>query len=199
MPTPPAIIWLEEAESTNDVVRKALPGLDNLSVVAARRQTCGRGQGDHKWSSVPGRSLTFTFVLKNGMKAADAQYVTKITTHAICAYLAGHGISTRVKLPNDIYVGDLKICGILIENIILGKSLEASIVGVGLNVGDESFPEWIPNPVSMKMLTGRDYDLEEELERLHTYIVRSASLLDSQDGRTGLDDWFSANSFRRDV
>lgn len=199
MPTSPAIIWYEEVKSTNDVTRMEISSLDNLSVIAARKQTHGRGQGDHKWSGSPGKSLTFSFVMKQGLDACDALYITKAATHAICSYLAGRGIAASVKLPNDIYVGDRKICGILIENTIFGKKLEYSIIGIGLNVGQESFEEWLPNPVSMKMLTGKDYDIVQELEYLHTKLVRSASLIMTRDGRTGLDKWFDANSFKLGV
>ena len=199
MPTSPAIIWYEEVKSTNDVARNEISSLDNMSVIAARKQTHGRGQGEHKWSGASGKSLTFSFVMKMGLDACDALYLTKAITHAICSYLADRGIAASVKLPNDIYVGDRKICGILIENTVFGKKLEFSIIGIGLNVGQEWFEEWIPNPVSMKMLTGKDYDIAQEMEHLHKKLVRSASLIMTKDGRTGLDEWFSANSFRLGV
>ena len=59
------IIWLDNAESSNDEARKAIEGLDNLSVIAVRHQTKGRGQGDHQWCTAPGRNLTFSIILKD--------------------------------------------------------------------------------------------------------------------------------------
>ena len=82
------------------------------------------------------------------------------------AYLASRGIQARIKLPNDIYVGDRKICGMLIENILDGPNIDKSIIGIGLDVNQTDFPDDLPNPVSMAQLTGREYPIEEELARL---------------------------------
>ncbi len=198
-----AIIWLKLTDSTNDEARRRLDVLDNLSVVAARTQTSGRGQGDHTWTSEPGQNLTFTFVLKfppcAPLAASEILRITQTVTYALREYLLSKGVAARIKWPNDIYVGDKKICGILIENILGGKQVAASMVGIGLNLNQLRFPADLPNPVSLRQLTGRRYDLQEELVLLREELKKSASLLDSQEGRTELARYFDAYVFRKDA
>ena len=198
-----AIIWLKLTDSTNDEARRRLDVLDNLSVVAARTQTSGRGQGDHTWTSEPGQNLTFTFVLKfppcAPLAASEILRITQAVTHALREYLLSKGVAARIKWPNDIYVGDKKICGILIENILGGKQVAASMVGIGLNLNQLRFPADLPNPVSLRQVTGRRYDLREELVLLREELKKSASLLDSQEGRTELARYFDAYVFRKDT
>jgi BirA family biotin operon repressor/biotin-[acetyl-CoA-carboxylase] ligase len=198
-----AIIWLKLTDSTNDEARRRLDVLDNLSVVAARTQTSGRGQGDHTWTSEPGQNLTFTFVLKfppcAPLAASEILRITQAVTHALREYLLSKGVAARIKWPNDIYVGDKKICGILIENILGGKQVAASMVGIGLNLNQSRFPADLPNPVSLRQVTGRRYDLREELVLLREELKKSASLLDSQEGRTELARYFDAYVFRKDA
>lgn len=164
------IIWYESLESTNSELRKQVESLDNLSIIAAKRQTSGRGQGDHKWFSSPGTNLTFSILLKfapGELKATDEQIINSFATPTIRAFLAEKGVESRVKLPNDIYVGDRKICGILVENVLEGPWVTCSIVGIGLNINQEQFPSDLPNPVSLFQLTGKKYPLEQALERIH--------------------------------
>ena len=196
------IRWLDTVESTNDEARRALDGLDNLSVIAARCQTAGRGQGDHSWHSLPGENLTFTVVLKFGgeylapLLARDVLLITETVTLALRRYLLAKGVKARIKWPNDIYVGDLKICGILIENILRGDEVEASIVGIGLNLNQTAFPPDLPNPVSLSLLTGRRYDPEKELVRFVRILSECAEKTNTAVGRRYLDRIFNKYMFR---
>lgn len=196
------ILWLKSATSTNYELRQIKEKLDNLSIVAAVEQTHGRGQGDHTWFSSPATNLTFSLLMRfpsdspYSLKAAEMLLITQLTTLAIRDFLAGKGISARVKWPNDIWVKDRKICGILIENILDGAMISESIVGIGLNVNELDWPAELPNPVSMKELTGQEYVLEEELESLHKEICRRYEQLGSVDGRKGLEREFAEVMFR---
>ena len=196
------IIWLDETDSTNHEVRRRISELANLSVVAALRQTAGRGQGDHTWTSAPGQNLTFTLLLTFPPCAPVASdeilRITQVITFALRNYLENKGIETRIKWPNDIYAGEKKICGILIENILHGKQVSASIIGIGLNLNQTCFPSDLPNPVSLKMLTGQDYNLREELIQLRDELKKSAALLDTQEGRMRLEEDFRSVLFRRE-
>ena len=146
----PDIIWLDVAESSNDEARRAIDSLDNLSVVAVRCQTSGRGQGTHTWESAPGENLTFSVVLKEpGIFPNEQIAISQITALAVVRFLALHGIDAKIKLPNDIYVGDRKICGILIENTLCAGKIKWSIVGIGINVNQTTFPSSLPNPTSI--------------------------------------------------
>ena len=194
------IIWLDEADSTNRVLRERLQGLDNLSIVAAVAQTAGRGQGVHTWFSTPGENLTFSILYRYDegcrIAAADMILVTQVTTLALRDYLLGHGVEARIKWPNDIWVGERKICGILIENILEEGALRESIVGIGLNLNESGWPAELPNPVSLSELTGRRYDVRAELERLEKEIRRRFAQLGSADGRKSLQEEFGKHMFR---
>lgn len=195
------ILWHKCLDSTNSEVRRRISQLDNLSVTAAWSQSAGRGQADHKWHSAPGENLTFTLLLKftpeSPLKARDALLLTETITYALREFLASEGIISRIKWPNDIYVGELKICGILIENILEGDDVAASIIGVGLNLNQTVFPPDIPNPTSLALLTGRSYSPEAALEKLCGYIETSVELLRTPEGRERLDEYFNAHMFRR--
>ena len=196
----PRILWLESTESTNSALRTILETSDNLSIVAARCQTAGRGQGTHTWFSSPGKNLTFSVLYRyegdSSLPAADALLVTQVTTLALRDYLLGHHVEARIKWPNDIWVGDRKICGILIENILEGASIRASIVGIGLNLNETGWPSDLPNPVSLHELTGCSYDPETELLLLEKELRRRFGMLADSDGRASLQEEFGKYMFR---
>lgn len=151
------IIWLEEVDSTNEEARRRISDIDNLSVVSSVRQTAGRGQRGNRWQSADGENLTFSIVLKFGADqlesmAASGQFViSEVAALSVVDFLARHDIEAKIKWPNDIYVGDKKICGILIENALKGNCLSHSIVGIGLNVNQTVFDTSLPNPTSMAL------------------------------------------------
>ena len=196
------IIWLDSAKSTNSELRMRLGELDNLSVIAAVEQTAGRGQGSHTWYSSPRTNLTFSMLYRfpeegqGLLKVADMLLVTQITTLGIRDYLLSKGITAGIKWPNDIWVGNRKICGILIENILDGDRIEASIVGIGLDVNEETWPEELPNPVSMKQLTGIHYELVSELEELCASISKRYFQSMDKEGRKSLEKEFNEHMFR---
>ena len=166
------ILWLDIAESSNDEARKAIDSLDNLSVVAVRCQTKGRGQRTNIWLSEAGENLTFSIVLKD-LKILPVEQIaiSQITALSVVDYLARHGISAKIKLPNDIYVDSKKICGILIEHSIRSNKIMWSIIGIGINVNQTVFPSSLPNPTSIllerdrtKLAQYTDQDLQLNLD-----------------------------------
>lgn len=168
-PSPAHIIWYNCLDSTNKELRRHIGELDNLSIIAAKSQTAGRGQGDHTWFSSPDTNLLFSILLEfpeGSLKATREQIINDFITPAVCSFLKEESVNAWVKQPNDIYVEDRKICGILVENILEGAFVKYSIVGVGLNINQETFPEELPNPVSLYQLTGKKYPLEHTLERI---------------------------------
>jgi len=194
------ILWLETADSTNQELRRRMAGLDNLSIIAARRQTAGRGQGDHTWYATPGANLTFSILYRfDGdfrLGASDAILITQVTTLALRDYLLSRDVEARIKWPNDIWVGDRKICGILIENILVGGEIRESIVGIGLNLNETGWPDTLPNPVSLSELTGKQYDVAGELEALSEKISRRFVMLATTGGRDSLQAEFGKYVFR---
>ena len=196
------ILWLKSATSTNYELRQRKDSLDNLSIIAAFEQTKGRGQGDHSWYSSPYTNLTFSMLLRFpeqggfSLDSSDMLLITQISTLGIVDYLSEKGVNARIKWPNDIWVGDKKICGILIENILDGRQIRESIVGIGLNLNEENWPSELPNPVSLHELSGKLYGLEEELVLLHEKICRRFEQMGSPDGRMGLDSEFGKLMFK---
>ncbi len=161
------ILWLETADSTNSEAGRRISDIDNLSVIAAIEQTAGRGQGDHTWLSAPGENLLFSIVLKFGegrLHAKDSFKISEATSISMVRFLFSHGIDSWIKPPNDIYVGDRKICGTLIENSIIGTWVKSSIIGIGLNINQRNFDVSLPNPTSMSLETEKAYDIAVCLE-----------------------------------
>ena len=168
------IIWLKSTDSTNN---RALDGIDiypDGSVWAALHQSAGRGQRGNSWQSAEGENLTFSILFKPDFILAQEQFVISAAVAiGITNYLISKGIEAKIKWPNDIYVADKKICGILIENFIGGDGVSSSICGIGLNLNQLDFPPQLPNPTSVLIeREGRGgeccekFSLEEELELL---------------------------------
>ena len=162
------IIWYGELDSTNSELQRHISDFDNLSVVAAGFQTAGRGQRGNRWFSAPGENLTFSILVRFGEDGIEELPVKRqhelnlLVPLSIVSFLKKHGIFASVKWPNDIYVRNRKICGILIENSAQRDLIHTSIIGIGLNVNQTAFSE-TANAVSMKLLTGEDYDLKKAL------------------------------------
>lgn len=137
----------------------ALDGAPHGAAVMARGQTAGRGQRGNSWESEPGANATFSVLLRpTGIEANRQFVISQAAALAVTATLAEHGIEAAVKWPNDIYVGDRKICGILITCSLTGTAISHVIVGIGVNVNQRQFHSDAPNPVSMWQLTGCDAD-----------------------------------------
>lgn len=156
------LIWIDSAESTNTLLRNN-PGMASpMTLLCAYAQTAGRGQRGNSWEAEPGKNLTFSFRFHpEGIRPSEQFRISEATALAVTDALDESGISAKVKWPNDIYVDERKIAGILIEHMISGQSITQTIVGVGLNVNQTSFISDAPNPVSMAMITGREYDLDQ--------------------------------------
>ena len=149
--------------STNDDARdeKYREG----DVVWADFQTAGRGQRGHVWHSQKGENLTFSVVLEPQFVPIAEQFsVSEVVALSLVDMLAEYGVEAKIKWTNDIYVGDKKLVGILIEHSLSSSTLRRTIVGVGINVNQTEFDSAIPNPVSMAQLLGRQLDAEVVLQ-----------------------------------
>ena len=207
------IIWLDCIDSTNEEARRRISDLDNLSVLSVLSQSCGRGQGGNSWVSEPGKNLLFSVLLKysddmgNGsstpsVQAYDQFVISQMASLAVVDLLGEHDIEAKIKWPNDIYVGDKKICGILIENAVSGKWISHSIVGIGLNVNQRNFDVSIPNPTSMTLSypdKSEDFNLHDLLDEymniLSGYIDRFCHIT---GGYNRLNQLYLAQLWRRD-
>lgn len=161
------LIELLETDSTNSWVSRNVSGLDSMTFVRASDQTAGRGQRGNSWESSPGLNLTFSLLWRPVSFPAVRQFaVSESVALGVVDALAFYGIQATVKWPNDIYVGDSKICGILIEHAVMGRDIMYSVCGVGLNVNQTVFTSDAPNPVSMAVTAGHEFDCGEVMRVL---------------------------------
>ncbi len=163
------MISMVSVGSTNDYLRNLMDEekLPDGTVVVSAVQHRGRGYGQNVWISEKGQNLTFSLLLYPTFLSSDNQFlVSKAISLGITDYLETYLDEVSIKWPNDIFVGDKKICGILIENDLVGRQMKASLIGMGLNINQRDFPRRLPNPVSLSLLTGKKYSLKEELRSL---------------------------------
>lgn len=158
------IIHLSSVDSTNNYIANAISEgiIESGAVILADEQYNGRGQRGNKWQSDPGSNLTFSFYLDNVNLSVENQFNMNIwVSICIIRALGKLGIEAKIKWPNDIYVGEKKIAGILIENSLSGHSIRQSIVGVGLNINQTSFGDL--SATSLSILKNEKLNLKETL------------------------------------
>ena len=181
--------------STNDDARdeKYREG----DVVWADFQTAGRGQRGHLWHSAKGENLTFSVVLEPTFVPIAEQFsVSEVIALSLVDMLAEYGIEAKVKWTNDIYVGDRKLVGILIEHSLAPTSLRRTIVGIGINVNQTEFDASLPNPVSMAQLLGRELNAEGVLRCFMGHLQENYELLRS-GGKAELHDRYNTLLYRK--
>ena len=175
------VIHIDETDSTNRWLRDyALSQPEGDYVVVSEYQTAGRGCGTNSWESERGKNLTFSLLIHPTEITADCQFrISEAVSLALCETLDGYVTDRQVsvKWPNDIYVDDCKICGMLIENRLRGRLMTDSIIGIGLNVNQREFFSDAPNPVSLVQLLGHEVALEPLLQ---AFLQKLEPMLQSQ-------------------
>ena len=164
------LLWLPACASTN-AEAQALIGQNRASegcTVITDFQTAGRGQRGHQWEAAPAENLLLSVVWQPTFLAAAQQFALSqavaLGVHDWAAALLGPDAQLKLKWPNDLYYGEQKLGGILIENTLNGPKIQHSIVGVGLNVNQQRFA--VPTATSLGRLTGRAYAREALAARL---------------------------------
>lgn len=180
--------------STNDVARE--PEYVHGDIIRAEYQTAGRGQRGHVWSAAAGENLMFTAVLCPSFLPAREQFMLSETVAlALTDTFAAFGIETRIKWTNDIYAGDRKLTGVLIEQNITGSTISRSLVGIGINVNQMRFDPSLPNPVSMAQLLGRQLDRDEVFSIFVGALEKRYRSLESGD-RTAIATEYRSRMYR---
>ncbi|MFI3279605.1 MAG: biotin--[acetyl-CoA-carboxylase] ligase [Rikenellaceae bacterium] len=166
--------------STNDQAQGE--AYSHGDIIVAERQSAGRGQRGNRWLSGEGLNLTLSLVVEpRGIELRRQFLISQAVALAICDMLKSYGLEPRIKWTNDIYIGDEKIVGILIENRLTCGELARSVVGIGLNVNQREFDPELPNPTSMAVAKGESLDREEVLQRLAKSLrSRVEALLDGE-------------------
>jgi BirA family biotin operon repressor/biotin-[acetyl-CoA-carboxylase] ligase len=163
------VIYLPTCHSTNEVASTLLnkPEIFEGTVVICSEQTAGKGQRGNTWEAEPNKNLTFSLILKPKFLKVNQQFNLNIAISlAVYDLLTKYlGEKVRIKWPNDIYYLNKpipqKICGILIQNVIKGDSIENSIVGIGLNINQSKFAD--PKAISLFNILQKELSTEEIL------------------------------------
>jgi len=164
------------AGSTNSVakglVQSTVPA--DRTLITADLQTAGRGQRDRQWVSGAGTDITCSYILRPHFLTAQRQFllsaaVALAVRDAVTELLPDRDAGIRIKWPNDILIRRAKVAGILIENTLRGSSLDTAIVGIGLNVNAQHFPEGI-SATSLFLFSGKKWDVEKVLRVLDRHL-----------------------------
>jgi BirA family biotin operon repressor/biotin-[acetyl-CoA-carboxylase] ligase len=194
-------IYHENLSSTNVLASSMIKQgrIQEGTVIYTGYQHSGKGQGSNTWESEAGKNLLFSIILyPQSVKAASQFIISKAVSLGIADYLSGIVKNITIKWPNDIYAGNDKIAGILIENSIAGDEIESTVAGIGLNINQQKFMSAAPNPVSLANITGMQYDLEATLSDLLNSLDRRYKML-LYDKRAQLDRDYLALLYRYEL
>ena len=195
------IIRIDETDSTNRWLRGFLSttpsngagpsssesqgkALSDAVVVVADYQTAGRGQGANTWESERGKNLTFSIGFSPAGISASQQFVLSMAISVALIRTLRELGDVSIKWPNDIYVDNRKICGILIENTLSGSHIKDCIIGIGLNVNQTIFLSDAPNPTSMALESGHEWEREDVLQSVLTHFGTLLNNWDAEAIRT---------------
>lgn len=195
------IFHFDEIKSTNVwLYDKMAENTDVSDIVAvAAHQTAGRGMDKNRWESEAGKNLLFSIALRvNFLEAGNQFKISQAVSVAIVETLS-QVIDNKqlfIKWPNDIYYGDKKLAGILIQNTIEGRMMGISIIGIGLNVNQLHYSSDIPNPISLKLITGEEYELENMLNQLIINIKNAVESLRFIEKREEINSKYISKLYR---
>lgn len=177
------IIKLSAIDSTNSFLKDLAQNstLQNYTAAVTNKQHKGRGQQEAKWITEPFKNLTFSvFIEFDKLKIIQKKYLNFAISIAIYEVLIEKNLpKVFIKWPNDILSANKKICGILIENTFIGERIKNSVIGIGLNVNQEKFPNFLKNATSIKLQTSKNYDLDDLLYIVLDKIKEKINLLEN--------------------
>jgi BirA family biotin operon repressor/biotin-[acetyl-CoA-carboxylase] ligase len=218
-------MYIKQTHSTSTLLREQYSDeLPHLYTIRTDFQTAGRGQAGNAWESEESKNLLFSALLRyEGILAAEQWRLSMLVAVALWDTLANYLSPEQltIKWPNDIYFGDKKLVGILIENCLAGKYVGYTIAGIGVNVNQTRWLSNAPNPISMMEITGKQYDVErlmnewissmkswelrttEEIKATymqhlyrrngwHEYVEREVSIAPTAIAQKGIEDAFLA-------
>ena len=160
-------MYIKSTNSTNSLMKEMLAKgewPEGEYFVYAGYQTAGRGQTGNSWESEADKNLLCSILLPPDK---DLYFLNIAVGVAILRVI---GEDFTIKWPNDIYYGDKKVAGILVENAILGNEVKYSIAGIGLNVNQTTFVSDAPNPISLKQITGKEYDIDALIQKVYAKV-----------------------------
>ena len=153
-------MYIKTTNSTNTLLKQLAAEGNPPDFIYAGYQTAGRGQTGNGWESEADKNLLCSILLPPNKNL----YFLNIAVGVAIIRLMGEEFT--IKWPNDIYWQDKKLAGILVENAIVGSEVKFSIAGIGLNVNQTEFKSDAPNPVSLKQITGKEYNIDRLMNLL---------------------------------
>ena len=172
------IIKLDAIDSTNSYLKKIIleKDISDYTIVTANFQTEGKGQLGYMWESEDSKNLLCSIYKKDlGIKVEDQFVLSMLVSLSIIRTLEKLNLpKLYIKWPNDIMSGNKKICGILVENMVKQNSIKESVIGIGLNVNQDTFKN-LPNATSIKKIKGVAFNIDELLNDLVNNIKKQFS------------------------
>lgn len=193
------IVKLDATDSTNQYLKELLLSkeVEDFTVVTAKKQLKGRGQMGAKWESESGKNLTISILKKFNQFPIANQFLLNICVSlAVLDTLKELSVpDLSVKWPNDILSGTSKVCGILIENILVGSQIQTSILGIGLNVNQLTFNN-LSNASSLKLLLGRTLNTDELLHKILEHLKTNFQKVE-ENAKNELWEAYESKLFRK--
>jgi BirA family transcriptional regulator, biotin operon repressor / biotin---[acetyl-CoA-carboxylase] ligase len=174
-------IELPEVDSTNSYAARLLDSEQPVegTVIMAHAQRSGRGQRGSVWESEPHSNLLISYIIYPRFLSADDHFtlnqVLCLSIHEFVNELVHKNVS--IKWPNDIMVGNSKIAGLLVETVIRGNKIHQCIAGIGINVNQVTFMDYVPQATSLALLTNKKYELNNCLLRLNIILNKWYAIL----------------------
>ena len=182
------LVKLNAINSTNSYLKDLSKAINtkNWTVVSTEFQTSGRGQMHTKWESERSKNLICSVLIKfDKITIPDQFYLNCAISLGIYNALKDYNLpQLRVKWPNDIMAVNRKLGGILIENSVMTNKIHQSVVGIGLNVNQESFPAYLPKAVSMNQILKRIFDRSILLNQVIKSLKEQITLLEERKFET---------------
>ena len=172
------VVKFKQIDSTNNYLKNSYKLLNNFTFVVTDYQTNGKGRNDRVWSSEEGKNLMFSFLIKDQDLLKKFSALSIISAVEVAKLIEDYQIKdVSIKWPNDVLIGDKKVCGILLE----GQILEYLVVGIGLNVNQKVFPDGLRRPAtSLSLEANKDFNIDELEQKLFSNIVKDLSNLDEE-------------------
>ena len=190
--------FAKETDSTNEwCKRMSKENAEHGTLAVAEFQSAGKGRLGRKWMAPEGSSVMMSILLKPEFEPQYASMLTLVMGLSVAQAVCELGVEVSIKWPNDIYWKEKKICGMLIENDLMGRNISQSIAGIGININQEIFHSSAPNPVSLLQITEEEHDLFEILKNIMLRIQSYYSLLKKGD-TTSIACQYEKSLFRRE-
>jgi biotin transport system substrate-specific component/BirA family biotin operon repressor/biotin-[acetyl-CoA-carboxylase] ligase len=166
---PYTLLEFDEVDSTSNFLKENHSYFPHMTIIRADHQTGGRGQFDRKWESKPKVNILFSILLKN-IKFDQMYKVKSWIVTSLMNFFHENGVLVSFKEPNDLYVDDKKICGILIETQSDYDEFNYAVIGIGMNINQIEFNH--PKATSLKIQNQKSYDVDQLFEEVLHYLMK---------------------------